>query len=331
MKTKSFILLVSALLFSCSNLFAQSAGNWLYNQSNNGSATQMDYNSPSKSKARYDESYEYKSAGNYQTTTPYYGYYSVDRDTVIELETRIMMNVKADSYSMILGVEQISSSVDSCHTLINNRIDNFIKNISKYGINPDQVYVDFTSQFPIYEIEIEKKLFSKSYNEIPKGFEVNKNIHITYRDEKIAEKLLIEAAKNEIYDIVKVDYIVKDLASVYDSMRNVSIGIMNEKIKEFSKLNIKWDNRYHTISEDMSSNYPIERYSSYTSFNNAALNVSNGDKSGSKRITSSSKNHKIFYNKIPYNLYDKVINPVFTEPVVQFTYTLKSKYVLKKM
>lgn len=313
-----------------SNLFAQSAGNWLYNQSDASSGSEINYRSATKSKAKYDESYDYKTAGSY-ATAPYYNYGYTNRDTVIELETNIMMNVKADAYIMILGVEQISSSVDSCHTLINNRIENFIKNIAKYGINPEQIYVDFTSQFPIYEIEVEKKLFSKSYNEIPKGFEVNKNIHITYKDEKIAERLLIEAAKNEIYDIVKVDYIVKDIATVYDSMRNVSIGIMNEKVKEFSKLNIKWDNRYHTISEDMSSSYPIERYSNYISFNNAALNVSNSDKGGSKRITSSAKQRKIFYNKIPYNQYDKVINPVFTEPVVQFTYSLKSKYVLKKM
>ena len=37
----------------------------------------------------------------------------------------------------------------------------------------------------------------------------------------------------------------------------------------------------------------------------------------------------MFYNKLPYHKYDIVINPAILEPVVQFTYSLTLKYVIK--
>ena len=67
-------------------------------------------------------------------------------------------------------------------------------------------------------------------------FELKKNIHVRYTDNKIVDALLIEAAKKEIYDIVKVDYIVKDNDEVYDTLRRASVDLMNKKLKEFHML-----------------------------------------------------------------------------------------------
>lgn len=309
-----FLFLICAAFYN--SVFGQAAGNWVVNQSN----ASVNY----KEKSSFDNSYDYdgKPSAKYK-----YNYsYASEKDTVIELETSVLMNVKADSYLAIFGVSQVSDKIETCHEMINARISTFVANLKSFGINTDDVYIDFISQIPVFEIEVEKKLFSKSYNEIPKGFEVKKNIHIKYKDQKLAEKLLIEAAKNEIYDIVKVDFIVNNNDLIYDSLRNCAIRLMNKKVKEFKKMGLKFEAVYQSVSEDISGTYPLERYSKYAAFNDPSLNVV----TKSSKYASTSHNISLFYNKLPYNEFDFVINPVVIEPVVQYAYKLKQKFVLKK-
>lgn len=309
-----FLFLIGLAIHNVS--FAQAAGNWVVNQTN----ASINY----KEKTSFDNDFDYggKPAAKYN-----YNYsYAIEKDTVIELETNVLMNVKADSYLAIFGVSQVSEKVEICHEIINTRISTFINNLKAIGINSDDIYIDFISQIPVFEIEVEKKLFSKSYNEIPKGFEVKKNIHIKYKDQKLAEKLLVEAAKNEIYDIVKVDFIVNNNDLIYDSLRNCAIRLMNKKVKEFKKLGLKFEPLYQSVSENISGTYPLERYSKYAAFNDPSLNVV----TKSSKYTSASHNVSLFYNKLPYNEFDFVINPVVIEPVVQYAYKLRQKFVLKK-
>ena len=314
MKSKKTLQLLCAafLLFPLFS-FSQAAGNWMYNQSSKSEA------SPSSS---YESDYNYKAL---YKAPPYYTYDTALGDTVIMLETKVLMNVKADSYLAYLGISQVSEKIETCHELINTRINTFIDNLKKLGISKNDVYVDFISQMPLFEIEVEKKLFSKTYNEIPKGFEVKKNIHIKYKDINIAEQLLIEAAKNEIYDIIKVDYVIKDIESVYDTLRQKAQVNMNKKVMELKKAGLKMDAQYQTVSEDISSTYPLENYSTYAAFNTSSLS---GITKGTPSVTR--KGYSLYYNKLPYNSYDIIINPEIIQPVVQFTYVLKTKYVLKK-
>ena len=309
-KTKFQILIISLLCFPLFT-FSQAAGNWMYNQSKSN-----------VSASAQENSYDYN--GAYKNTS-YLTYDVVLGDTVITLETKILMNVKADSYLAYFGISQESEKIETCHELINNRINTFIENLKKLGIAKNDVYVDFISQMPLFEIEVEKKLFSKSYNEIPKGFEVKKNLHIKYKDINIAEQLLIEAAKNEIYDIIKVDYVINDIESVYDTLRLKAQSHLIKKIATLKKSGLKFDAMYQTASETINSTYPLERYSSYMAFNNSSLS---GNIKGTPNTTA--KSTSLYYNKLPYNSYDIIINPEIIQPVVQFSYTLKTKYVLKK-
>ncbi|GIM56948.1 hypothetical protein CAPN006_13410 [Capnocytophaga canimorsus] len=87
---------------------------------------------------------------------------------------------------------------------------NQIKNLK--GV---EVYVDIISFVPIYEFEIEKKIFSKkNYNEVPKGFELKKNIHIKYTSYAQLDEFINILSKEEIYDLVKVDYFANNLDNV---------------------------------------------------------------------------------------------------------------------
>ncbi|HBF88972.1 MAG TPA: hypothetical protein DDX39_10050 [Bacteroidales bacterium] len=308
-----FILTAIAIVSIGNIVSAQGAGNWYKNQAQESVANNRLSNS-------YDEYYQSANQSiNYITST--------SNDTVIELTTKVMMNVKSDTYIVILGITQIGDSIETCHQLINARINKFIKKLEKLNIKKEDIYIDFISQVPVFEYEVEKKLFSKSYNEIPKGFELKKNVHIKYTDNKIAEQLLIEAAKSEIYDIIKVDYIIDNVDAVYDTLRQVSINIMNKKVQEFKKLGIQFTSMYQTVSENINSTFPIERYSGYTEFNKASF----GAMSKSSSVATISDSKSLYYNKLSYNSFDQIINPTVVEPSVQFSYTIKTRFVLKKL
>jgi len=77
--------------------------------------------------------------------------------------------------------------------------------------------------------------------------------------------------------------------------------------------------------ENSNTVFPIERYSAYKAFNSNQTTKTSG-----KTIVTNNNQVDIFYNKYPYNYFDKVLKAEILEPSIQFLYTLKVKYVLKK-
>ncbi len=306
-----FVLIASPILS-----YGQAAGNWYYNQSKAGKS--INYAGINNA----DESYNYRQVQQQSYYPPVYS----SNDTSFTINANVMMNVKADEYVIIFATSQVGETIESCHDVVNKRIDNFINSVLPLGVKKEDVYIDFISQFPIFEVEVEKKLFSKTYNEVPKGFEVRKNIHIRYKDSKIVEQMLIKASQNEIYDIVKVDYVVNNSEAVYDSIRATCVRIITEKSKEFKKLGVKYDSKYQTVSDNISSIYPLDKYSTFTEF---VKYTGDQTKPGSKSLPRSNV-PALYYDKQAYTGYDLVINPAVIEPVVQFTCNLTVKYVLKK-
>jgi len=316
MKKIVFNLILFVLIANPLVSFSQAAGNWYYNQSKSGKS--YDYNS---SLTNTNESVNYRQVQQQS----YYPVYS-SNDTSFTIDANVMMNVKADEYVIIFATSQVGETIESCHDAVNKRIDAFVNSVIPLGVKKDDIYIDFISQFPIFEVEVEKKLFSKTYNEIPKGFEVRKNIQLRYKDPKIVEQMLIKASQNEIYDIVKVDYVVNNSEAVYDSIRAVCVRIIAEKSKEYKKLGIKYESEYQTVKDEISSTYPLDRYSTFTEF---VKYTGDQTKPGSKSLPRSNV-PALYYNKQAYTGYDLVINPAVIEPVVQFTCHLTVKYVLKK-
>lgn len=317
-------------LFTSYILFSQMAGNATYNQSaENYKASVQSHTNPrflgGSEKYYYDNSTQ-QNKNTYVTTTA--GAYVIN-DSVFELSVEALMNVHASSYVVLLGVSQAGTTIDSCQKTINERINNFISQLAKVGIKKEDVYVDFVSQVPVFEYSVEKKIFSKRYNEIPSGFELKKNIHIAYKKNETLDDIVTLAAKSEIYDIIKVDYIINKIEMVYDTLRNASIKLLNEKAEDYKKLGVKFNPKFQVMAEDVQSVYPIERYKSYTAYNNSSLEALKKSGVSSTSITYQPRNATLYYDRLPYNNYDIVINPVVVEPAAQFTYSLKVRYTYK--
>lgn len=318
MKKISFTFILFALIASPILCLSQAAGNWYFNQKKSGNISNFDdgiINNNANEAAYYRQSQQ----------QAYYPSYSLN-DTSFTVDAKVMMNVKADEYVIIFATSQVGETIENCHDVINKRIEAFVASLLPLSVKKEDIYVDFISQFPIFEVEVEKKLFSKTYNEVPKGFEVRKNIHLRYKDSKIVEQMLIKASQNEIYDIVKVDYVINNSQAVYDSIRTVCVKIINEKAKEYKKLGVKFDSKYQTVNDNISSTYPLDRYSTFSEF---VKYTGDQTKPGSKSLPRSNV-PALYYDKKAYSGYDLVINPAVIEPVVQFTCNLTVKFVLKK-
>jgi len=239
-----------------------------------------------------------------------------------------LYNVAADKYVAIFNVNQIGKTANETNELINSRINGVINDLVAKNIKKEQIYVDMLTFVPEYEYEVEKKIFSKTYTEIPKGFRLQKNIHITYTDSRKIDDLVNICAKYEIYDLVKVNYYSKKVKEIYDSLRIASIKLIKQKIKAYKDLGIKVDVAFKLIAEQTFVKYPNDRYSSYNAFNSSSIDVIK------KRtnVRKSQKTKTYYYDPISAYNYDIVINPIITEPVIQYAINIKFELnIVKKI
>ncbi len=229
-----------------------------------------------------------------------------------------LANVKADTYVAIFHLSQIGKTTEEVNSLMDSRINQAISKINL--MQNITTYVDMISFVPMYEYEVEKKLFSKkTYNEIPTGFELKKNIHIQYTDADQLNQIISILSKLEIYDLVRVDYFSSKIESIKKELRKKSKDILQEKIENYqSLLNKNLDSLNKNIVEGFKIVLPIEKYESYQSYQSASLNLKK-----SHQINDISKSTTLYYQPIINKEFDFVINPTILEPVIQVMYEVK--------
>jgi len=236
-----------------------------------------------------------------------------------------LANEKADAYLAIFNIIQVGGTAAEANNLVKARYDAFLKEAIVAGLNKEDIYIDMVSLVPVYEYEVQKKLFSKNYNEVPKGFELQKNIHIVYKNPQLLDLLVAIAADHEIYDLVKVEYFVEDSEEVYDRLRDKCVAFANKKLASFEKLGVELDTVFRVVAEAQNVAFPIERYKQIHAFSSSSVDATK------KRttITQVPKKMTMFYEKLPYNGYDIVLNPIVLEPAIQYTYNLKVQFYIK--
>ena len=238
----------------------------------------------------------------------------------VEVSVNALLNQKADSYTAIFNVVQLGKTADETNSLLNARLDALLASLKSLGIRDEDMYVDMVNFVPKYEYDWSKKLFSpKTYTETPKGFELQKNIHVRYTVPALLDRIVTAAARQEIYDIVKVDYNVKDPQKHYAQLRETAFQYLNQIKKQYLAIGTRLDSAYTITAENAWVAYPINRYQSYQAY---ASHNENG------KVYRADKSTSRFYNAVPSNDYDIVINPDILEPAVQFSYNLLVRFTL---
>lgn len=235
-------------------------------------------------------------------------------------QSKGLYNVKADAYVAIFSVSQVAKTAEEVNRLIDERIKAVESGLT--SLSDASLYVDMITFVPVYEYEIEKKIFSKkTYNEVPVGFELKKNLHIEYKNPETLNQLMRLCSTVEIYELVKVDYISSKLEQVKKEMREKAKGQIREQMKfQEDLLGVAMDSLHKELAEGFRVMYPVESYKSYQAFSSPSLYLTK-----SAQVNVVDKQRVMYYQPVVDKEFDFVVNPILVEPVIQVMYELKLK------
>ncbi|MFC0517329.1 SIMPL domain-containing protein [Mucilaginibacter angelicae] len=245
-------------------------------------------------------------------------------DSTFIIEANVLMNVTADSYVVNLGVTDSAATIQESNKRINKRIDGFTNALSKLNIAQKDIYVDMTTQNKLFDYHVK----GNAADQYLKGFEIGKNVIIRIKDIKDLDNLLITASEYQIYDLVKVDYIVDDVNKVQNQLFKLATDVINEKKGLYiAATNARLLYGSQIYGEDFYSYYPNQLYKSYTAQNSSKI-YSEYDRLIKKDLKNSTT---YYYDKINYSGFDKIINPSVIEPAVEFVMGLQIKFQIEKV
>lgn len=246
-------------------------------------------------------------------------------DPVITINVKALNNIIANSYTAVFNIIQIGKSSEETNNLMKDRIIKVKNELLSNGISEEDIIIDVISFVPVYETIMEKKLFSKKYNEVPKGFELQQNIHIKFTKVHQFENILTACANNEIYNLVKIDYFINDIQTVYKNLRLEIVKVLKEKQQFHTDLGFDLTSYQPIIADTKYCYFPKEFYKSYQAFSSSSLEAFD-KKQG---VIAAEKQTSYYYDPISYKDYDIVINPSIVEPVIQIGLEIKLQYTSK--
>jgi len=294
------ILFIAFTVLVCSTLsLAQTSGNVGYSQS--GSSARAKQNERNKKAIP-------------ATEAPPTG-------TTMFVDASVMINVKADEFVAVFGVAQECATVPECNQKIDETIKGFSGSLRQLGVGTDDIYVDYVAQNKIYGYKVTENVAKESLV----GFELKKNVSVHYKDKALLDRMVIAASQAKIFDLIKVDYIVKDTAAVQDKLMDEAAKVIKGKTARYEKLlSVKLQSPGQIYAERPSIYYPTQMYDSYVAEESEEMSVDNYRQKYA--IQNARKGRTFFFNALDADGFDYVINPVVIEPVVQFTLYLKVKY-----
>ena len=147
---------------------------------------------------------------------------------------------------------------------------------------------------------------------------------IHYRDRALLDRFMVGAAKAQVFDLVKVDYIVKDTTGIQEKIMEETAAVIKQKASRYERfLGIKLLPPAQVFAERPAIHYPTDLYDSYTAYESENIGAAIRQKYTTQ---SARKSRSFFFNGLDAGDFDRVINPLIVEPVVQFTLYLKVKY-----
>jgi uncharacterized protein YggE len=239
-----------------------------------------------------------------------------------QIEASVLLNLKPDSFVAVFGVAQEAKTADDSNNKVNRQVDDFLKNLSSLIITKNDVYVDFITQNKIYDFEIKGDVAEQYLS----GFETKKTVAVKYKTRDSFEKILEAATKAQIFDLIKVDYIVSDFDAVKEKLFDEATKVVKQKEARYKNAFDMTMKSVGLAIEKYDAFYPAERYQGYQAFESGAAKTT--DYRNIRTTVTLRKSSTFFYEPLNGNKFDKVINPTGIEPTVQFTVYLQVQYRL---
>jgi uncharacterized protein YggE len=242
------------------------------------------------------------------------------------VDANVLMNVKADEYVAAFGVVQEGETLAECSRKMEATVKELAGALKPMGVGDDDLFVDFVAQNKIYGFEVMGDIAREKLV----GFELKKNVLIHYRDRSLLDKIVLAAARSQVFDLIKVDYIVKDTQRVQDRLMEEAARVIKQKASRYERLlGIKLRPPAQVYAERPAVHYPTRMYDAYTAYESEEM----GSAAYRQKYTTQAarKSRTFFFNGLDADGFDDVINPVVVEPPVQFTLYLKVKYEVEQV
>jgi uncharacterized protein YggE len=241
------------------------------------------------------------------------------------IPAHVQINIKADEFVAVFGLSQEGRNVQDCIRKLDPQIENFIGELKNIGLKAEDLSIDHTAQTRTYDYQISGNVA----NEKATGFIVKKTVSIHYKEKEWINKLMTVATKANVYDLIKVDYLVSNSSVIREKLFEESARIIKEKAARYDKLlGLRFRSQIQIVQENYNTIFPNESYDSYVAFESGKVKES--DFSDRNRVKEARKEETFFFNTQDPGGFDYVINPVVTEPVIQFSLYLQIKYLFDK-
>ena len=237
------------------------------------------------------------------------------------VQASVLLNIKADEHVVTFGVSEEGATLEEASTKVDSMIKGFREGLTKMGIGASDVFVDYVSQNRIYGYDI----VGDTAKEKVVGFEVKKNVLIHYKKSDSLDSIAVEAARHQIFDLVKVDYVLSNLAEAQARLFDEAVKVVKRRMAAREKLlGIRVSQPPQIFAENYATYAPTDMYDSYVAAESEdVLPNYNRERFVIQRAR---KPRTFYFNPLDAHLFDSVINPVVKEPVVQVTLFLKLRY-----
>jgi uncharacterized protein YggE len=285
----------------------------------NGAQAQVSGNQVTESRNRY---YQQRQSGETAGSSSSRLFLT---DSTFVLGATVMQHVRADRYVAVFGVREQAASVAVADRHLALRIQRFTDRLRRLDVAAKEVYTDIITQKRVEDVR-ESRQTGFNREAYVKGFELTRNVIVPFRRIETLNQMMVAAAADSIYDLVKVDYIVSDPEAVYASLFKAATEVLGRKRANYVQLTaVQLQPGAQPYAEEFSSFVPADQYASYQATITTPYTLTDYDRyKGLPPLVT------YYYSPPSANSFDRVINPVVTEPVVTYTLNLQVKYTVKK-
>lgn len=246
------------------------------------------------------------------------------------LHAYVLVNRSADRYVATFSISESASSVEEATAEVEAKTHAFMQSIEA---RVRAVSVDPVTQVELFEYEYNAATGATIATEVHAGFEVQRNVIVTYERSDEIGVLAVAAAEIGIHDIARVEYVTDDIASVRAELFETAASVIAEKRQRYEALGVPLSasplaaevERYATVD-------PPELYARYEAFEAASVDVEypyGRSSSRSLEVRRQRKPTTYFWRPLDESGFDRVLGAGPTEPVVQHTLLLTVRYSLR--
>jgi uncharacterized protein YggE len=240
------------------------------------------------------------------------------------IEASVLTNLKPDAFVVVFGVNDEGSNAAKSNEKVNAKIAELVQKIKPWGIESNDIFVDFITQNRVYDFTVSGNQATENLS----GFETKKTVAVRYKSRELFERIVRAAAESQIFDLIKVDYIVSDFDAVRTRLFEAAVKVLKSKEQKYvSSLGVSLGAVGLSV-EKYDVSYPSEAYQRYQAFETGDAQVYNNQGTSSRVVQR--KSFTFFYDPFEASRFDSVLVPIGLEPVVQFSIYLRMQYEYKR-